>query len=616
MKKEIFIIVAIYLLASLLTYSTWDIHQLYPVTGDEPHYLVMTSGIARYGVLEQTVPYKEEFKTREIFKPGLASAEEIPSPQNTHTVQGPHGIYNAHNIGLPMLLVVPFLLGGVAGAKLFMIFLSGTVMVVVWKIAVVLGADQKMRLLATLSTCVALPLIPASNQIYPDILAGTIALSGLYWFITTGVKRPLWKEGLWICAIAFLPWLQIKFAATCLLLVFALILKIYFESRDFKRICVIFSIFAFSCAILGVYNYYAFGKLTGPYQQGALELSKTAIMVLFGLFIDQNQGFFLQNPILFVGLFAIGALFSWSKPTAALWLLVFLSLIVPNAMHPNWYGGWSFSGRFEWAAAIVFFLPTVFGLLRVGNTKFLHAIIVFSLLLQGLFYCRYSFTDVDLYQRNASAWFCNYSNYYFPAHSWMPAFYNIDWAFSYLPNYAWSITIISLLALGFAIAFRPEKYTSKVVVYTLTFCSILIFASGFVRKKHECNKIFLGKDLPSLTGRIQGGDRVATQGVDALGWVTFGPYFPLRKGSYQVKVRYSSNAVNEQQIGKWDICKTISATNSVQIAEHLLYGTNGKPKVVKAKFLINNWNPESFEFRNYWNGSSEIQIHSIELKCL
>jgi hypothetical protein len=252
-----------------------------------------------------------------------------------------------------------------------MILLGGLAVVVAWRISSIFSTDLKTRFFSTLTTCIALPLIPASNQIFPDILAGVIALSGIYWFVTTNKDRPLTKEVLWAGAIAFLPWLQIKFATTCVLLLVALGLKIYSESKNIRRILSISAIAIFSCVSLGLYNYYAFGKFSGPYQPGALELSKTAFMVLMGLLFDQNQGFLLQNPIMLIGLFSIGALFAQNKHTTLLWLLIFLSLIVPNAMHPNWYGGWSFSGRFGSSAAVVFYLPTLFGLVRMEkiNTK-------------------------------------------------------------------------------------------------------------------------------------------------------------------------------------------------------------------------------------------------------
>jgi hypothetical protein len=40
------------------------------------------------------------------------------------------------------------------------------------------------------------------------------------------------------------------------------------------------------------------------------------------------------------------------------------SLIVPNSLHPAWYGGMSFAGRFNWPGAVVFMVPTLAGQLR------------------------------------------------------------------------------------------------------------------------------------------------------------------------------------------------------------------------------------------------------------
>ena len=114
--------------------------------------------------------------------------------------------------------------------------------------------DVKIRFFAVLSTCLALPLIPASNRYLSHILAGAIALSGLYWFMRTQVCRSFTKEALWVGAIVFLPWLQIKFAPTCLILIVALILKIYIESKDVRRIALISSGAILSCAILAFYN--------------------------------------------------------------------------------------------------------------------------------------------------------------------------------------------------------------------------------------------------------------------------------------------------------------------------------------------------------------------------
>ncbi len=443
----------IYLFFSLSTFFIWRIKGEYWVTGDEPHYLVMASGIARHGTLEQTIPYSEEFKTREIYQLALVPLGASPSSENAHVIQGPHGLYNIHNIGLPLILTIPFLFGGVIGAKVFMIFIGGMAIVITWRVSGLFSTDKYIRFFATLATCVALPLIPASNQIYPDLLAGIIALGGIYWFMTTKKQRSLITEGLGILGIVFLPWLQIKFLAPSVILVVAIGLKIYLETRSIKRILIISIAAIISFVVLGFYNYYAFGKISGPYDSGALELNRTAFMVLIGLCFDQNQGFLIQNPIMLVGLFFIGAYFSRNKVVMLLVLLVFLSFIFPNSMHPAWYGGYSFSGRFEWSTAIVLFLPTVFGIIKLSkiNTKVFWLIIGFSLLLQGYFYYHYTFTYSSLYNKDPSTSLEAYSIFYYPIQSWMPALYNVSWAYRYAPNYAWFIAIFIMVLLGFRI---------------------------------------------------------------------------------------------------------------------------------------------------------------------
>jgi hypothetical protein len=450
-QDPLFILIIIYLCFSLSVLSIWTHKKRNTVTGDEPHYLVISSGIVNYATLEQTKPYQHEFKTKAIFKAGLALPNAIPSPQNTHTTQGPHGLYNVHNIGLPILLALPFLIGGVLGAKLFMVLVGCLTIAIVWRISGIFSNNTTHRFLSTLATCIAIPLIPASNQIYPDILAGTIALCGLYWFMTSEKQRTSTEELCYLSLIVFLPWLQIKLFAPCVILLIAMTIKTLAEKNNNQRIFMIFLAAGISFITLAAYNHYAFGKFSGPYESGALEISKTALMVLWGLFLDQNQGFLLQNPILFVGVFSIGALFFYNRTVALLSGLVFLSLIVPNAMHPNWYGGWSFSGRFAWSAGIVFMLPTLLGLTQLAEIRprAFNLIISLALLLQLYFFSNYFLGSLNLYNQNSSTYFHNYSLYYYPFHSWMPALYNSTWAFTYLSNYSWLIFIFILLMVGF-----------------------------------------------------------------------------------------------------------------------------------------------------------------------
>ena len=58
----------IYLIAALATLLLWESRGLNQVTGDEPHYLVMASGLIHDLSLEQTKPYRQEFDQKKIYK--------------------------------------------------------------------------------------------------------------------------------------------------------------------------------------------------------------------------------------------------------------------------------------------------------------------------------------------------------------------------------------------------------------------------------------------------------------------------------------------------------------------------------------------------------------------
>ena len=608
-KHPLATIVLIYILLSLVMLFSWQKKEINTVTGDEPHYLIMANGIVKYGSFEQTKPYQEEFRTHEIYKSGLAPKDAQPSPDNTHAVLGPHGLFSVHNIGLPLLLALPFMLGGVIGAKLLMVLGGALVVVAAWRFSSYFSLNKTHKFWAVTALAVSFPLLPAANQIYPDTLAGLLALTGLYWFLTAHHKRPRSLELLLAIAIAFLPWLQIKFTATFAVLVLAISARIYMDSKDLQRVLRILIIAGISCAVLAFYNYYAFGKFSGPYQSGALEINKTSLMVLLGLHIDQNQGFLITSPVNLIGLLALGWIYRCNRTFLLVWGLVFLSLIVPNALHPNWYGGGGFSGRFGWAAAIVFFVPTLYGLLEIGKhqERIFRVIIAGSLLLQLYFFYRYAIVGVNIYNRLGQVFFDDYSIFYSAIHSWMPMLYNVSWAYRYAPNYAWLVVACALLLIGF---WGKEKlYTKMPALVTLLLA--LVFVSAFFKHEQFTGIAFVPAQLPSQTGKILGSERFAEQNLDKPGFVNYGPYYPLHKGKYQVTLTYSSSSGTSNIIGWFDVSNAASGTPVKQMP---LHGTNNADQQLSIQFEVPQLQANKFEFRTHWDGSSNIDIKNIVLR--
>lgn len=611
-QHALLIALLIYSIFSLATFLFWYSHEINTITGDEPHYLVISSGIVNHGSLEQTAPYKEEFKTRKIYKHGLSSEDAQPAPGNTHAVLGPNGLFSVHNIGLPILLALPFIFGGIVGAKLFMIFFGALVVVAAWKFSSHFSDNKTHRLWAIIAATVSLPLIPASNQIYPDVLAGLIALTGLYWFFTVHEWRTATHEVLLAVTIVFLPWLQIKFAATCVILVLSISAKIYVDSKDIQRVLRLLVIAGASCIALAAYNHYAFGKISGPYQSGALEISKTSMMVLFGLHFDQNQGFILQNPVNLIGILSIGLMYKLNRTFALVWALVFLSLIVPNALHPNWYGGGSFSGRFQWAAALVFIIPTIYGLLLIASSrnKMFPATIVGGVLLQLYFFYQYAVAGVNLYNRGAGTWFENYSIFYFPIHSWLPMLFDSSWAYRYGPNYTWMILICTFLIIGFL---NKAKFSNKAPYIAGASIAIVISTGFFSNYQSHDKAVFKANQLPSQTGKIENSNRLAEQHTDHPGFINYGPYVPLRKGQYEIIFTYKSSAENSEAIGWTDV---FNATLDKQLTIRPIHGTSNIIREFIVEFETTERISNFFEFRTYWNGTSNIELHNIVLRKL
>lgn len=614
-KNYLLIALLIYSIFTLATLVSWHTKGINTITGDEPHYLVMSSGIVKYGSFEQTAPYQDEFKNREIYKHGLAPEGAQPAPENTLAVLGPNGLFSLHNIGLSLLLALPFMFGGVFGAKLFMVFMSSIVVVYAWKISQCFSESKSKRFWVTIATTASLPLIPASNQIYPDLLAGIIALMGLYWLMTANMRRGVVIEGLMAATIVFLPWLQIKFAATCVILIISISAKIYIECKDIKRIIRILMIAAFSCVMLAIYNYYAFGKITGPYHSGALEVSKTSLMVLLGLHIDQNQGFLLQSPIHLIGMLAIGWLYKFNRAFTLIWILVFLSLIVPNGLHPHWYGGASISGRFQWAAAIVFVVPTIFGLLSLAKCKgsLFQAIIIGGLVLQLYFFYEYVIVGSNLYNKSGATWFESYTIFYYPLHKWLPMLYDSSWAFSYAPNYSWMLLILVFVLVGFLgnVSTSGQVELKSKAPFIFGIILFWIFLAGFSNNQTRERVVFQASRLPSQTGMPVDLHRIAKPNLDKAGFINFGPYLPLRKGSYEVVFSYKSSTSASTEIGWVDV---FNATSGMQVIKIPVNGTSGSTSQVKIEFTLTHWAPNLFEFRTYWNDVSDLELQDISVR--
>lgn len=123
--------------------------------------------------------------------------------------------------------------------------------------------------------------------------------------------------------------------------------------------------------------------------------------------------------------------------------------------------------------------------------------------------------------------------------------------------------------------------------------------------------VYLGKDLPSTTGVVSGSSRLVRAGLNQPGFITYGPYIYLPKGAYEVSIKYTSSAPNTFRVGRYDIYDT---GRQRQDAEGVLYGTGSEEKFLTTHFEIGGQSLSQYEFRIFWEGISNLEVHEVRLR--
>jgi hypothetical protein len=220
----------------------------------------------------------------------------------SHCIFGPHGWFSIHNLGVPALIAIPWALVGLWGARLTMALICGLVAPLLYRTMNRIWPCPRSALFISTALALAMPLLHGCNQIYPDLPAAIFVLFAAQRSLAarTEATASYCDDVLLPTALPFLPWLHVKYAALALLL-FAW----YADATRRPRLLASGAALAGSLGMLAFYYWYAFGKLMGPYDEGALMVHPSSFIVFMGLHFDQAQGMFLQQPLWLLGLFGL-----------------------------------------------------------------------------------------------------------------------------------------------------------------------------------------------------------------------------------------------------------------------------------------------------------------------
>ncbi len=602
---------------SILTLVYWHQSERYEVTGDEPHYLVMADGIISYGTFEQTKPYKKELEEKNIWRG--------KSPLDPHVIAGPNGSYNVHNIGLPLLISVPYKLGsdmsnilprlanynvyGIGAVKLFLITTAGLIVIGSWILSGFFLDNIKARVITVVAIVYGYPFIPASGQIYPEFTAGTILFFAIIYLILSDTKKDI-KSSFFsyiiYIATSFLPWLHIKLSVPALIAACSLMISERKSGRNLLYSLQPLIFLLLSLMLLASYNSYAFGNIFGPYKGGALVINATSVMVLFGLHFDRFHGIFFQNIAYLIIPFYVISFYKRFSFVSLVILSIYASIVVPNALHPAWYGGWSFAGRFQWTGAIVLIPLVVYGFSRIlqQRPKIGFPLALFTISLNAIIYLRYTFSDFEL--NNG----IGYQSFIPAIDRFLPALRDSKWAYSYLVNYVWvSILLFVILIIVVYHKNIRGKTFSTFSASGFLFLGVVLFitATYFQSSIVPIRYFYLGNQLPSRIGLVSGTDIIVTDSVKASDFLSYGPYCVLPPGNYVATFEYVSDETSKTNIGWIDI-----TANFRTISRQTIHGTNGVPIHIEISFTLQD--VQQVEARFWYDGPGTVSLKSLEIR--
>jgi hypothetical protein len=320
--------------------------------GDEPHYLMVADSLVRDHDVDVTRDYAEA-----RYRPFHAL------PLEPHfRIRGRGGeIYSVHALGLSLLVLPAYALAGYAGASFFLAFLAALLAREIRR--TVLAFCGRPRLASGVAWVVALspPLLHYAGLIFTEVPAALILAFGLR-KARSAALLTLPQAVAWGAALAFLPWLNVRYV------LFPVLLLAYAVTRGirWRPLMAALAPLAASAVAIGIYHFALYGffdprRVYGRSREFALG---TLVEGLPGLFLDQEFGIFIYAPVFVLAVAGTLRLWRGSRRDALLVTTLVVVVVVTAGSWDMWRGGFNPPARFLVPLLPVLAVALAFGLGR------------------------------------------------------------------------------------------------------------------------------------------------------------------------------------------------------------------------------------------------------------
>jgi len=302
------------------------------LSGDEPHYLLMTYSLLHdYDFEVQNNYGAEDYRSFYQGKIGPRLAAGTP--------------YSVHGIGVPLLLAPGFAAFGLFGVLLTEASLSALLLHSIYRASLRLTASPPASLAAVAGFGLTSPALFLSVSAYPELPAALVAALALLRLLDSEPPGAL-AAFVWTLALGALPFFHLKFLPLAGVLIAAFV---YHFGR--RRLAWLGLGATVSMGAFLLFTFLTLGSFDPTVSYGRQRIFLGGVPLgIAGLLFDQEYGLLLHAPIYLLGFAGIVTLFRRNALLGTVSFVAFLSVAIPGAAHPLWSGGTSPPARFLFPA--------------------------------------------------------------------------------------------------------------------------------------------------------------------------------------------------------------------------------------------------------------------------
>ena len=305
------------------------------LSGDEPHYLLMTYSLLHdFDLAVQNNYGAEDYRSFYQGKIGPRLVAGTP--------------YSVHGVGVPLLLAPGYAALGLFGVLLTEALISALLLRALYLASLKITASPSVSLAAVAGFGLTSPALFLSVSAYPELPAALVAALAVLRLLDSESPAASAAFG-WTLALGALPFFHLKFLPLAGILNVAFVYQ--FGRRRKSPLAWLALGAAVSLLSFLLFTFLTLGSFdpTVSYGRQRIFLARVPLGIA-GLLFDQEYGLLLHAPVYLLGFAGIVTLFRRNALLGTVSLLVLLSVAIPGAAHPLWSGGTSPPARFLFPA--------------------------------------------------------------------------------------------------------------------------------------------------------------------------------------------------------------------------------------------------------------------------